>query len=309
MSSLRELFSNREYNEIIKETNNKTDGESLFYRAAALLSLGEKEKAMAIFKEHRKTLFSYNALATIKNDIKLRVELGEFDEAYDDLSEFEEYPYVSQSVEETLHSLPRFLREKEKESLVAKKEMSVEEAKKRLRNPKSDLDALSTLEAISKVAVDPFLEEIKALMQSSINDSVKTYAFLLLINCGYDGEITLNKGEKSYQMIPKNVNPPFVGPLFRDVKERLSSLSKDPSVNAVAFSLWSDYVLSLFPENPFEKDDPKTLSEAFYLLSLRYLKRDDLSSLLLERGIDEGSIEELVSRIEKALASFSPVKG
>ncbi len=308
MSELNDLFLARDYSKIIEETEGKEDGEALFYRASALLALGEKEKAMGIFESKRKALFAYNPLATIKNDMKLRVYLEEFDEAYEDLREFEEYPYVSQEVEEILRSIPRYLREKERES-VGKRPLSVEEAKKRLRERKSDMDVLSTLEAISSIAVDPFLDEIKSLLLSSVNSSVKTYALLLLLNCGYDEEIVMIKDNKRYQLIPKNINPPFVGPLFKAVKEEISALSKDPSVNEVAYALWSDYVLSLFPENAFEGTNAKEISEVFYVLALEYLRRDDIESLLSERGIKEEELIRQKEKVSKALSSLSPIKG
>ncbi len=306
MKDLATLFSSQKYDEIIKETKDKIDGESLYYRASSLLAIGKKEEAMDVFVKHRKTLFAYNPLATIKSDLKLRALLEQFDEAYDDLYEFEEYPYVSQNVEELLRSARKYIREKEKEGL-SKKPLSVIEAKKRLSSPKSDFEALSVLEAISEVPVDPFLEEIKALLVSKANDSVKTYAFLLLVNCGYDEEISMIKGDRDYHLIPKNVNPPFVGPLYKEVKERISDLSKDPSVNSVAYSLWSDYVLALFPSSPFDKETPKTYAEVFYAIALSYLCRPDASSLLKERSIKEEDLASLEKDISLALSSFPPI--
>ncbi len=306
MDSLTGLFMNKKYESILSSTEGKEDGESLFYRASALLALGKSKEAMELFSSHRKTLFSYNPLVTLKHNFELRILLNEFDDAYADYEEFKNYPYVSQEVEERLRALPSYLREKERESL-SQKPLSIEEAKKILSNPKGDYEVLATLEAISHVAIDPFLPEIQSLLISSIHPSIKTYAFLLLINCGYDQEVTLIKGNNTYHLIPKNTKPPFVGTQFKAFKQDLESLAKDPSVSGVAYSLFSDYTLALFPSNPFDDVDEKRLIYAFLSLSFDYLKRENCLLPLGGPDVKEDEVIAFKKKITSILNSIPPL--
>lgn len=305
MDSLKELFEQKRYETILSLTEKSEDGESLFYRASSLLALGKSKEAMELFSTHRKTLFAYHPLATLKHNFELRILLNEFEEAYLDYDEFKNYPYVSQEVEEKIRAIPSYLRQKERESF-NHKPLSVEEAKKILSSPKGDYETLATLEAISHVAIDPFLPEIKTLLISSIHPSVKTYAFLLLINCGYDQEVTLVKGNSAYHLIPKNTKPPFVGLPFKNVKQELESLAKDPSVSGVAYSLFSDYTLALFPSSPFDGVDEKQLVYAFLSLAFDYLKRENGSLPFEESGV-KNEIVTLKKKISSLLNSIPPL--
>ena len=166
---------------------------------------------------------------------------------------------------------------------------------------------MATLEAISHVAVDPFLPEIKSLLVSNAHSSVKTYAFLLLINCKYDEEVSLVKGDVTYHLIPKNVNPPFVGPDYRTLKQGLESFAKDPSLSSVAYSLFSDYALALFPISPFAETSEPLLVATFLSLALDYLKDDSDRLSLLELGVKDEELNAFKKKASSLLASIAPL--
>lgn len=305
MDSLKSIYDKKEYQLIVDLTNGTNDPESLFYRASAYLALNKPKEAMDVFVSRRKELFKFNPLLTLKNNFELRILLGEFDEAYEDYDEFKNYPYVSQAVEERLASLPQYLRSKERESLSAKP-LSIEKAKSILKEKKDAYQALLTLEAISKVAVDPFLDEIKEILKSSIHPSVKTYALLLLINCKYDEEVTFIQRNNEYHLIPKNTIPPFSGSSYQRFKEGLEEIAKDPSVSKVAYSLFSDYALAIFPLDPFKESDFSLLELVFLTLAKEYLHSD--ASFLNEFPlIDEAKMNEKKEEISSILSSIPPL--
>ncbi len=305
MDSLKDLFTNKKYESILSLTEGSQDGEALFYRASALLALGKSKEAMELFYTYRKTLFAYNPLVTLKHNFELRILLNEFDDAYADYEEFKNYPYVSQEVEEKLKALPIYLRQKEKESL-ASKPLSIEEAKKNLSHPKGDYEALATLEAISHVAVDPFLPEIKSLLTSTIHPNVKTYAFLLLVNCKYDEEVALVKGNATYHLIPKNTTPPFAGPIYNAFKRDLESFAKDPSVSGIAYSLFSEYALALFPLSPFDEASEALLLATFLSLAFDYLQNDN-HRLMSELDVKKEELASFKDKVSSLLNSIPPL--
>lgn len=306
MDSYQTIFEAKKYDLLLSLTEKAEDGESLFYRASALLSLNRPFEAMEIFDKNRKALFEYNPLITLKHDFELRILLNQFDEAYSDLDEFRSFPYVSQIVEERLKVLPSYLRKKEREAL-ANKNISVVDAKRILSSPKNDMEILMTLEAISKVAIDSFLPEIKSILVSNIHPSVKTYAFLLLINCKYDEEVTFVSRGQEYHLIPKDVEPPFVSLRFKTFKDNLSSIAKDPSVSGVAFSLFSDYTLAIFPSSPFEEQKEGLLLLSFYSLALDYLRNSSVSLKDNSYLLPLEEIEKKKEEISCVLASIPPL--
>ena len=305
MDSLKSIYDKKNYQLILDLTNGTSDPEPLFYRASAFLALNKPDEAMDIFSKHRKELFTFNPLLTLKNNFEIRILLSEFDEAYEDYDEFKNYPYVSQAVEERLASLPQYLRSKERESLSAKP-LSVEKAKEILKEKKDAYEVLLTLEAISKVAVDPFLEEIKDILKSSLHPSVKTYALLLLINCKYDEEVTFTQGNNEYHLIPKNTIPPFAGNEYHRFKEELNEIAKDPSISKVAYSLFSDYTLAIFPLNPFKENDFSLLELVFLTLAKDYLH--SVASFLDDFPlINEMAMNKKKQEISAIISSIPPL--
>lgn len=301
MDSLKTLFEKEEYQMILDFTYESSDGESLFYRASAYVALNQPEKAMEIFLKHRKTLFDYNPLATLKHNFELRSLLKEFDEAYEDYEEFRNYPYVSQVVEEKIKSIPSFLRNKEKESF-GEKSLSSDKAKLILKEHKNNYDVLATLEAISRSDLAPYLEEVISLLLPPTHISVRTYALLLLVKFKYEKEVTFVNAEKEYHLIPKNLLPPFENAADRLLKERLCDDIKDGSVSKIAYSIYSDFCLSLYPTSIFSKYSIDVVEASLLNLAKDYLKSSiDLSSLNSSRDCDE--LQECEKYIETILSS------
>ncbi len=301
MDSLKTLFEKEQYQMILDFTYNATDGESLFYRASAYLALNKPEKAMEIFLKYRKTLFDYNPLLTLKHNFELRSLLKEFDEADEDYEEFRNYPYVSQAVEEKIKSIPSFLRDKEKESYV-EKSLSSDQAKLILKEHTNNYDVLATLEAISRSDLAPYTNEVISLLLPPIHISVRTYALLLLIKFKYDKEVTFVNAEKEYHLIPKNLVPPFESASDRLLKERLSNDIKDGSVSKIAYSIYSDFCLSLYPTSIFAKYSFDVVEASLLNLAKDYLKSSiDLSSL--NSLLDSDELKECEKYIETILSS------
>ena len=81
MDTIKTLMDKREYDLVIKITENSKDPDSLFYRISALLGIGKGDKALETLKENREIL-KKNLYLLIKVHIDLLIILNKFDEAH-----------------------------------------------------------------------------------------------------------------------------------------------------------------------------------------------------------------------------------
>ena len=107
MDSLKTLMDKKQYDLVIKLTENSNDSIALFYRLSALLVVGKSEDALNLIKTKRLILQNKLALL-IKFHIEILCLLGRFDEAYSELKYYEDLPYESQEVEEILREMPKY---------------------------------------------------------------------------------------------------------------------------------------------------------------------------------------------------------
>ena len=179
MSNYKELMEKKEYLTLLEEAKGKKDPESLFFSASAYLALNDGKKALDILLSNRDILWADNPVLTMKSTFEIRFALKEFDEAYEDMKDFENRPYVSQEVEEVLRGLNGYIRANERATFHYEK-MEPEELKEKLLTTKDDF---MLLQLLSKVEADPskYLSEIRSIVSSDRNDSLRTFALLLLV--------------------------------------------------------------------------------------------------------------------------------
>lgn len=297
MDDLKKLFEDAEYQEILEKTEEKTDGESLFYRLTALMALSKGEEAMALLEKNRYELFKAHPLETLKSDFSLRILFKKWDEAYEDYSIFSNYPYVSQEVEEALRSIPKALRLAEKQSSLPL-EASLKEMHETL-NGDDDLAILSLLKALKKEDFPALKAELTALLtKKDVHLFVRTYALLYLVSVSYPEEVSFLKGKKNIKVIPSNLVPPYSDKLYKDFVNRLESILTDPSYCHVARNILDEYILLSYPDNVLEKEDKNLLLGALSLLSKDYLKARG------EAPLPNGVLKEEAQRKKEEIEAF-----
>jgi hypothetical protein len=116
MDSFETLLEKGQYELIIKATNDLKEPEAIFYRIIAFASILKFKEALEVLTSNRNILEEANMKLCIQLHIDVLILLGEFDLAFEEFRYYKERPYVSQEVEELLKSLPKYIREKEKES-------------------------------------------------------------------------------------------------------------------------------------------------------------------------------------------------
>ena len=302
MDTLKSLMDKHEYELVIKLTEKSGDVDSIFYRISALLAIGQGEKALACLKEHHIELHK-NLLLLIKVHIDLLLILGRFDEAYDELDYYKNLPYESQQVEELLSSMVGHIREEER-AQYGKKSIPDDEIKSRLKNNDKGT-AMSGLEMAGNRGVEPFIKEIQYLMLNNPSQAIRSFALMLLVQKKWEKEVEFKSKDSVIKVIPANTKAPFIGEPFNRLSKRMISEFKNPTISDNAISIFSSYIIDIYPNKVTEEDD--YLIASLYLLSCDCLQIKDSPSIeeyCNIHNLDENKVKELYDRFAEMIQNF-----
>lgn len=302
MDSLKSLMDRKDYDLVIKLTEDSQDKNYLFYRISAFLALGRGEDALLVIKNNRQILEADLALL-MKIHIEILCLLNNFDEALQEIEYYKNLPYVSQQCEEIIRELPKLVREEEKKSL-ASTELSNDKLKERLKS--SDMNAvLPALDIVRDRDVNMFLNEIQYIMLKFPKQSIRSFALLLLVQKHIDKEFDFNHINKVIKVNPSKIEPPFIGNEFNDFVRALQNELRNPTVSEDAIQILSSYIIYMYPEKL--DIEYNILIEALRNISQEYLQIDDPETLedrCLVKNIKVEDVKELIRRIKISLEDF-----
>ena len=294
MSQLEELVKNGKYQEAIALSAKDLEAKDAFLRISAFLSLGKGKEALDYLLGERDRLFKADPLMTIRVNFELRFVLREFDQAEEDLDYFQNQPYVSQRVEETLRDLPKAILAA-RASQKSARGMDYEEAMETLASPTDDFALLAALGALQKQGD---LEDYRGLVEEILvgyhHDDVKSYALMLLSAKGSDHEVTLAKGGKSYKLVPAKIGSPFGMAEYKVLRERIEKTG-DSSLSQVMGELLDLYALIRYPERFVTAGDLDSFFEGLAGLGRTYLGQD-AGNLSLEGRRFHDEIKEAIAK-------------
>lgn len=298
MDSLKSLMDKKEYQLILEATKNSTDAEEIFYRISAFLVLGKADDALNCLKANVKTLES-NMPLLMKVHIEILCLLGKFDEAYEAMNEYKEKPYFSQENEELLKELPNYIRSEEKKAFI-NKDFDNQKVAKLLKSDDKD-DVLLGLDLLRNRDLSPFMNQIKIILTSFEEQTIRTFALLLLIQKKYDGILSFKSQEQLIEVNPAKLNPPFVGEKFNLFVKKMDRDIKNPSLSEIMIQILSTYILYVYPVE-ISYDD--ILFEALYNIASDYMKIDEQSNLNERCLIKKISVDDVIKLIEKIKKSL-----
>ena len=304
MDSLKTLMDKKQYDLVIKLTENSNDSIALFYRLSALLAVGKSEGALNLIKSKRLILQNKLSLL-IKFHIEILCLLGRFDEAYTELKYYEDLPYESQEVEEILRSMPTYIREQEKASFGSRR-IDEDEIRQRLMS-KNDEEVLAALDEIKSLPINNYLLNILKLMNSHPRQVIRSFALLLLVNAKYDKEVQFLHFDKLVTVNPSKLPDPFSVPGFDSLESLSFALQNeyhDPSVAQNALHVISSYLLYVYP-SALELEKEEVLVVFGYIAKrLLQIETDDLVDVCEQKGLDYDKISSQIREIEEDLNNF-----
>ncbi|MCR5184943.1 MAG: hypothetical protein K6C32_02555 [Bacilli bacterium] len=302
MDSLKTLMDKKQYALVLKLTENSVDPTYLFYRISALLATGKAEESLACIKANRELLES-NLSILIRVHMEILCLLGRFDEAYEELKHYENLPYVSQQVEELLRSMPQYIRSEEKKSF-GSKEMNDDQVIKLLRSDDMN-DVLIALDIVKSRKIEPFLNDLRALMVNHPLQSIRSFTLFVLVQNEFKQEVAFKHIDEIIHVVPANLEPPFSTNQFNNVVRKISHEYKNPSLEETAIQILSTYIMYIYPDVIAYSDE--VIIEALFQIGNTYLQTSDskdLSSRCVEKKISLVEVKELIDKINKALNDF-----
>ena len=304
MDSLKTLMDKKQYDLVLKLTENSQDSLALFYRLSAMLATGRSEDALKLIKDKRQILLAKPGVL-MKIHIELLCLLGKFDEAYSELRYYQELPYENQETEELLNSLPKYIREEEIK-VYKRQEVGQDELRKKLLS-KNDVDVLSALDAVRGQSLESFLLPIINILKNYPKQLVRTFALLLLVAKKYDKKVEFLHGDKLIEVIPSELDEPFIIPGLGNIDD-LSSLFQneyhDPSLSQNAINVLSSYMVYIYPNKVNYSKEELLVIFGYIAKELLQSKDNDLDKLCEKHGLDKQEIKEEVNKIKAHLEDF-----
>ena len=304
MDSLKTLMDKKQYELVLKLTENSQDSLALFYRLSALLATGRSEDALKLIKDKRQILLAKPGVL-MKIHIELLCLLGKFDEAYSELHYYQELPYENQETEELLNRLPKYIREEEIK-LYKRQEVGQDELRKKLMS-KNDVDVLSALDAMRGQALESFLLPIINILKNYPKQLVRTFALLLLVAKKYDKKVEFLHEDQLIEVVPSELDEPFIIPGLGNIDD-LSSLFQneyhDPSLSQNAINVLSSCMVYIYPNKVNYSKEELLVIFGYIAKDLLQSKDNDLDKLCEKHGLDKQEIREEVNKIKAHLEDF-----
>ena len=304
MDSLKTLMDKKQYDLVLKLTENSQDSLALFYRLSAMLATGRSEDALKLIKDKRQILLAKPGVL-MKIHIELLCLLGKFDEAYSELRYYQELPYENQETEELLNSLPKYIREEEIK-VYKRSEVGQDELRKKLLS-KNDVDVLSALDAVRGQPLESFLLPIINILKNYPKQLVRTFALLLLVAKKYDKKVEFLHEDRLIEVVPSELDEPFIIPGLGNIDD-LSSLFQneyhDPSLSQNAINILSSYMVYIYPNKVNYSKEQLLVVFGYIAKDLLQSKDNDLDKLCEKHGLDKQEIKEEVNKIKAHLEDF-----
>ena len=303
MDSLKTLMDQKNYDLVIKLTENSNDAISLFYRLSALLAVGKSEEALNLIKTKRLIMQKRLALL-IKFHIEILCLLKRFDEAYEELKYYEELPYESQEIEEVIRSMPVYIRNEEKQAYAAP--IDEDQLRAMLING-NDGEILAALDRIKALPINPFLLNIFKITTTHKRQIIRSIALLVLVYKKYDKEVKFLHHDKIITLIPSEMDDPFIVPGYSSLEEfsfALQSEYHDPSISDNALNVISSYLLYIYPDKLDLSKEESLVVFGYIAKKLLKISIDDLEKLCEEKGLDYLKIKNRMQEVEEDLANF-----
>lgn len=303
MDSLKTLMDQKNYDLVIKLTENSNDAISLFYRLSALLAVGKSKEALNLIKTKRLIMQKRLALL-IKFHIEILCLLKRFDEAYEELKYYEELPYESQEVEEVIRSMPVYIRNEEKQVYAAP--IDEDQLRAMLING-NDGEILAALDRIKALPINPFLLNIFKITTTHKRQIIRSIALLVLVYKKYDKEVKFLHHDKIITLIPSEMDDPFIVPGYSSLEEfsfALQSAYHDPSISDNALNVISSYLLYIYPDKLDLSKEESLVVFGYIAKKLLKISIDDLEKLCEEKSLDYLKIKNRMQEVEEDLANF-----
>lgn len=302
MDNIKTLMDKKQYELVLKITENSQNKDELFFRISAFLALGKGEKALQVIEKNQK-LLEKDLPLLMRVNIEILCLLERFDEAYEKMNYYSALPYFSMEAEELLKDLPKKIKEEERNSYRNNK-IDENEMRKILLSSTDDSLVLSVLNELKENELTSFLSILQRLMISYPKKSIRTYVLLMLIKSKANLKMNfLDENNEIIEVNPSFLAQPFANEIISNSINILSKNIKDPVVLEHSIQLLSTYCLFIFPHKVDFNSDELAFGSLFAAKELLG-QSSNLKEEIKETDVDFEIVNKVKEKILKINKEF-----
>lgn len=302
MDSFDSLMEKGQYNLIIKATENATDASSILYRIMAFASLEKFDDALSVIDQNRELLESevLNLLILIHIDILLMK--GDTLGAFNASNHYNELPYHSQEVEETIKNIPFRISEFHKKLRdAANKNVTDKDIVVLLQSSKYE-DVLTGIDYLKERKAKDYILYLQNIMLNFPKQSLRTLALLTLVEQKYNDEVSFRSHRGVIKITPAKAAIPFGKENFQNLCFEFEKEKDVTLVNVMENNL-ACLVIHNYPDE-ISVDDQLTLS-AIKIVSLKTLnQQENLDTYCAIYDLEYNQLENKILELEGILDNF-----
>lgn len=301
MDSFETLMEKKQYDLIIKATENAKEPDALLYRIMAFASLEKFDEALDVIEQNKELLESKAMSLLIMIHVDILLFKGDTLGALKLANYYAEKPYVSQEVEEIIQSIPQRIDDFLKQLRGPDSKMIPErQIIKLLTSQKAD-EIVSAIDYLKDKDVSAFLKYIEEIMIDFPKQSIRSLALLTLVEQQVNHEVMFKSHKGLIKVNPSKLTQPF-GETFMKIVDELGK-EKDSSLASVIENTIACIVIHIYPSQ-IDGDDLLFLTAARAVAAKQLLQDLDLDAVCKQTGLDYFELENKITEIEEIVADF-----
>jgi len=304
MDNLSTLMEAKQYESVIRLTEETFDPKSLFFRIAAFVGLNKPDSALEVLINNREILLKSDFIRTLKFNIEILLAVNKFDEARDALSFYENLPYQSQVVEESFKYYKKYIKDEEIAFYRVSGLVDDEQLGDELSNKDDDI-VLGALQSLRKKDISSFFPLLKKILISEKRKiSLRSFCLMLLVDKKVNSLVNyLTFDGTVIEVNPSTLSAPFSDETFKNVVKYIENNEKDPVLIENAKFILSTYCMTIYPN--LVNEGRKSIIVTIIYLAKSYLNiKTSIEEECSKLGASITDVNAFIEKVETALKKF-----
>ncbi len=270
MDNLESLFEKKQYELIVKLTQQSIDPKELFIRLSSLVILGQDEEALDEIEKYQAIIESKYPARLMKLHFELLLKNRYFDEARIALTHYQNLPYISQAVEEFLRDMPKRIEAEEHEKSLA---FSEDEICSTLESETDNGKISEVVFSLKTYNLQMYVHSLKKFMlRKDVHPNLRTFALILLVDNKYNEKVSFLSREGIVEVNPSLIVPPFSSSSFNAVtKFVFENSERNVSLQETALHLVNCLVIDVYPKD-IDYASSLVMGQAFIEIAKDYIQ-------------------------------------
>ena len=259
------------------------------------LIIKQNDEEFEFFIQNHQELLKEDPVLFISNHVSYYAISERVDKVLEVINYYKNAPYISMTVEDLLNEL----KEKVEKLKTSQKSLTKEEIITSLLSKNEEKIAFA-LEALSKLNIRSFIEEIQEFLLQEIPYKFKTLALFILIEQKYEDDIKVLKNGLIYTLSPNLLDLPFETYEYQETKRLIEEEDVDPQIKEYAVEIMNVCQIKEFPDSFITLDQKEFMKDIFIEMAKGYLLQEcNLVNVAKTHKINIEKCQEIVKELEQ----------